>query len=632
MLLGLMRKHAQSWLIKFMIAMIVVVFVLYFGYSFNSDEGIKVAEVNGESISRAEYELAKNNMLERYREEYKSIWSDDIARMLDVKNRALEALVEQKIVSQEAKKLGLSVTENEIRNEILKEDYFFSDGIFDENRYRALLTGAHTTPEAFEKSIAKSLLQQKLIQFLTTFLVPGEQEILDYYKYANEKVKLGFVKFSPDDFKDTVEKDRDAVNTYFEENKEAYRAPEKIKIAYLRISPSSYADDIKPTEDQLKKYYEDNKDLFLQENQVKASHILFKVAPDASPEDEKKIEEKAKSILEKAKKGEDFAELAKKYSEDTSSVNGGDVGYFSRKSGYVKPFVDAAFNLKKGEISDLVKSEYGYHIIKVDDIKDEQVKSFYEVKSQIMSTMKSEGAIEKAADKAQDLIAQMPYDVDLKEYASLSEALYNTTGFFSKDKPASVVRGDRKLLDSLFSLDKNDVTDLVELNNDYFIIQVVDKNDSYLPTLDEVYPSVESDYVDSIALKKAKAEADNYLKALKEGAKWEDLAKEKARVIDSTDFFTRNGSPGKIGSVPGIQEAAFKLNADNLYPEKTFENSSAAFVIKWEEYQDMDKAKYEEDKEKYTESLLLRKQQETWVDWIEKMKAKADIEMDKSRL
>ena len=195
----------------------------------------------------------------------------------------------------------------------------------------------------------------------------------------------------------------------------------------------------------------------------------------------------------------------------------------------VKEFDDAAFNLKKGEVSDLVRTSFGYHIIKVDDIKEEMVKPFDEVKNQIMSNMKSEGAMEKAADKAQMLIDQMPYDVDLKEYASLNEVAYNTTGFFSKDKPASVVKSDRELTDSLFSLEKNDVTELVEINNDYFIIQVVDKKESYLPQLDEVYPSVESDYVDYMALENAKTEAEKYLKALKEGAKWEELAKEKAK-------------------------------------------------------------------------------------------------------
>ena len=137
---------------------------------------LKSQRVNGETISRADYELTKNNMLERAREQYKSIWSDDLAKMLDINNRALDTLVEQKIISQEAEKLGLSVTENEIKKEIVKVDAFFSNGVFDENRYKTLLSGAHMTPKAFEADIKKDLLQRKLIQFLTTFLVPGEQE------------------------------------------------------------------------------------------------------------------------------------------------------------------------------------------------------------------------------------------------------------------------------------------------------------------------------------------------------------------------------------------------------------------------------------------------------------------------
>ncbi len=625
MLLSLMRKHAQSWIIKFMIALIVVVFIFFYGYTFRSDDRIKVAEVNGEPISRVEYERAYMNMLNNLRNEYKSVWSDNLIDAFDLKNRALEALIEQKIVSLEAERLGLMVTPNEVREKILEVPAFLTDGRFDENRYRSLLSYSRTSPEAFEENLSKDLLQQKLIQFLMTFLVPSNQEILDNYRFANEKIKLSFVKFTPDEYKSSVEKDKESINTFFEERKEEYRIPEKIKIGYIKIAPEQFNDKVELDENLVMGYYEDNISMYTDEKEVKASHILFKVDPGASSEDQKKIEEKAASVLERAKKGEDFAELAKEFSEDTTKSKGGDVGYFKRGS-MVKEFEDTAFSLNKGEISDLVKSIYGYHVIKVDDIREGSVKPYAEVRDQIVNTMKQNSAMDMAKEKAQDLIDQMPYDIELQEYATDHEVPYSSTDFFSRSEPIPVIMGNSKLKESLFALQKGDITELMELNNEFYIIQVTDKKDSYLPELDEVYVSVEVDYINHGALENARADAEKYLQALREGGQWEELAKEKNKTIESTDFFTRRGAPGKIGAITGLQDAAFKLNADNPFPDKIFDNTRGAFVIKWAEKQDIDETKYNEEKERYAESLAQMKQQEVFMDWIEKMKAKSDID------
>ncbi|MBN2418220.1 MAG: SurA N-terminal domain-containing protein [Deltaproteobacteria bacterium] len=625
MLLSLMRKHAQSWIIKFMITIIALVFIFYFGYSFRSDDRIKVAEVNGEPISRVLYEKAYSGMLNNLREEYKSVWNDKLIEAFDLENRALEGLIEQKIISQEAERLGLMVTKNEIQQKIIEIPAFITDGRFDENRYRSLLSYSRTTPEAFEEDLAKDLLQQKIMQFITTFLVPSNQEVLDNYRFANEKIKLGFVKFSPDEYKSSISKEKEAVNAFFEERKENYRIPEKIKTAYIKINPEMFYDKVELNEDQLMEYYEENISTFSQEQQVKARHILFRVDSDASPEDQKKIEEKAVAVLERIKKGEDFAELAKEFSEDSSKSQGGDLGYFPRGR-MVREFEDAAFSLKKDEVSDLVKSDFGYHIIKVDDIKDESVKSYPEVRDEIEKTMRQIRASDMAQSKAMDLIDQMPYDIDLKEYAAEHEVPWNSMDFFSRSEPAPLIMNNSKLVETLFSLEKGDVTEVLELNGDFYIMQVTDKKDSYLPELDEVYVSVEMDFIDHMALKSARDDAEKYLAALKENSKWEELAKEKNKTVESTEFFSRRGAPGKIGAIAGLQDAAFKLNAENPFADRVFDNTSGAFVIKWEAKQDIDEAKYLEEKERYEKALVQTKQQVAFSDWIDKIKAKSDID------
>ncbi len=626
MVLSLMRKHAQSWIIKFLIGIIVVVFVLYFGYSFNTDDGVKVAEVNGDAIGRVEYEKAYNDMLTSFQNQYKSFWNDKLVEAFDLKNRALEGLIEQKLISQEAEKLGLTVTKSEIQQKILEIPAFLTDGRFDEERYRALLTNNRTTPETFEKEYTKELLQQKVAQFLTTFIVPSSQDVLDEYRYANEKVKIGFVKFTPDEFKTSVTTDKDALDTFFNEKKEGYRVPEKIKIAYIKIGAEKFMDQVTLEEDDLKAYYEDNIDMFTQQKQVKASHILFKTAPEATGEEVKKIEEKATSVLERAKKGEDFAALATEFSEDSSKSKGGDLGYFTEGK-MVKEFEDAAFKLEPGQISELVKTNYGFHIIKVEDKKERSVKTYDEVKGQIDTILRRIKSIDMADERARSLLDQMPYDVELEKYAQENNEQYITTDYFSQAEPAPVIMNNTKLAETLFTLAKGELTEIIEQNNEFYIMQVIDKKESYVPKLEEVYGAVEADYVDSMALKAAKAAAEAYLKTLKETGKWEELAAEKGKAIDSTDYFTREGSPEKIGPAQELNEAAFNLTQDKPFPETVFENQTGAYVIRWEERQGIDEAKFNEEKESYTEKVINRKRQEAIRDWIARLKAKAKIDL-----
>ncbi|MFC1867776.1 SurA N-terminal domain-containing protein [Thermodesulfobacteriota bacterium] len=485
MLLSLMRKHAKSWLIKFLIGIIALVFIFYFGYSAKTRESTKVAKVNGEVISGLEYDKAYYELLSSLQKEYKSVWSDNLIKVFDLKNRALEGLIDKKILSQEAREIGLDTTEKETQDHIIKYPAFQFRGRFDENRYRSLLSNNRMKPEDFEATIAQDLLQQKLRQFLISFLPISEQEILDQYGYSTQQVKISFVQFSPENFVDSIKIDQAAMAKYFDEHKEAYRVPDKVKIAYITISPESFRDQVNLDDQEIKYFYEDNLEMFKEKRQVKARHILFKLEPDASLEDDKKVKEKALSVLEKSRKGEDFSKLAKEYSEGPTKDKGGDLGYFS-KGQMVKPFEEAVFKMNKGQISDPVRTSFGYHIIKVEDIKEESVKDFEEARKEISERLIGNESMDLAGEKALSLIDQMPYDVDLVQYAGQHDVPVATTDYFSQNEPIPGLKGDAKLKESIFSLQSKDISELIEFENRFYIIQAVDKKRSYLPESKEV--------------------------------------------------------------------------------------------------------------------------------------------------
>jgi peptidyl-prolyl cis-trans isomerase D len=627
MLLSLMRKHAKSWLIKVLIGIIALVFIFYFGYSF-TDEGGKVAEVNGEVISLMEYENAYRELLTALQQEYQDMWSDSLIEAFDLKNRALESLIEEKIISREAEKTGLDVTEKEIRDRILEFPAFQYNGSFDSNRYRAVLANYRMSGEDFEESIAQELLQEKLMQFLTTFLVVSDQDVLDYYTYLNEKVKISFVQFSAEDFKDSISMDYSMMEDYFEQHREGYRIPENIRIDYVVIHPEDFRDQVDINEWEIRAYYEDNPSMFKQEKEVRARHILFRVPSNATEDEEEKIKEKALSVLEKARSGQDFSELAREYSEGPTKEQGGDLGYFSEGQ-MIESFEEAAFDMEKGKISDLVKTTYGYHIIKVEDIKEERVKDFEEVRDQILDILIGNESEDLAHERALSLIDRMPYDIDLAEYAAENGITVISTEYFSREDPIPYIQGDEKLKKLVFSLQSKEISEVIEFDDDFYIIQVMDRKPSYLPEMDEVADEVEADYKDYLATMEARLSAERFLEKLRQGNDWDELAEEANMKPETTDFFARLDFPENIGVIQGLNEAAFNLSENNRYPEAVFEGGEVIFVIRWEDKQGIDKEKYQEEKQRYADSIISSKRQVLYYSWLQRLKDRADI--DRSR-
>ena len=628
MLLSLMRKHAKSWLIKFLIGIIAVVFIFYFGYSFRGREGQKIAYVNGEMISGLEYHKAYNELIERYRVQYKDLWNENLIKAFNLKLVALQNLINQKLISQEARRLGLDVTEDEVQRAILEYPPFQIDGRFYMGRYRALLNQHRMEPEDFEAAMAQDLLEKKLRQFLSVFMEVTDQEVLDHYTYANEKIKISFVQFRTNQYMESNQLDQAAMERFFEGKKEQYRVPERIKVGYLLIDPKTFKDKVKVTDLEIADHYEYHRDSFSEPKQVRARHILFKLSQDATEAKEKIVREKAKAVLEKARKGKDFAALAKEYSEGPSKAEGGDLGYFSAgKSKFAKPVEDAAFELKKGEVSDLVRTRFGYHIIKVEDIKEARIKPLIEVRNQIVETLIANASADLAHENGLSLLDQMPYDIDLSRYGASHGHKVTYGGYFSQNEPIPGVGGDEPLRKTLFSLEAKETSELIEVDGKFYIFQVAEKKPSHLPEMAEVSEKVKNDFANYLAAMKAKEAAEDFLSDLRKGKQWDELAKEKRAKPEMTDFFSRGDFVAKLGNIAGFKETVFGLNENKQFPEKVFENDAGALVIRWEAYEGIDEKEFQKEKNNYRFSLIRAKRQRAFANWLENLRKNADIEI-----
>jgi len=626
MMLSLMRKHAKSYLIKVLIAIIAIVFVFYFGYSFRSDEGSKIATVNGELITGTEYGKAYHNLLEALQRQYGSMWSESLIQAFDLKNRALQGLIEEKLLSQEARRMGLEVTEDEIKAEILSYPAFQNQGAFDQRRYHMVLSQNRMTPEDFERTLSQMLLTEKMSQFLTAFLPSTEQELREYYAFKNRKVKIQYLTVSPEKYRGFVEVEESGLSEFFKNNIEDYRVPDKVRIAYIEIDPKDYTDKIGLNDQDIKLYYEENISRYKKEKEVQARHILFKVPEDAAPEKVEEVKKKAQEVLEKARGGGDFEELVREYSEGPSKDKGGDLGYFSSGQ-MVKPFEEAAFAMKPGDISDLVRTEFGFHIIKVEDVREARTQTLAEVQPEIEETLRMTLASDIAHESALSLMDQMPYDVNLEEYAQEQGVRVAATDFFSRGEDIPGITGDEKLEEVVFSLESLAVSDVVEFGDRFYIIQVLEQKPSTLPQLEDVRQEVVQDYKDHLAREKARGEARALLERLQKGEGWKALLAEKEMAGEESDFFTRGGAVQGIGYVQGLDEAVFKLNAGDRYPREVFESDKGFHVIRWVAFEDIDQGEFEKamaDEKGFVRSL---KHRALLAVWKEKLTQEAEIEI-----
>jgi peptidyl-prolyl cis-trans isomerase D len=606
--------------------MIAVVFVFYFGYSFRSETGLKIAYVNGEVISGLEYQKVYRGMLEALQTDYKHVWSDNLIKVFDIKNRALDSLIEQKLISQEAKRLGLDVTDEEIQDEIMAFPAFQFRGRFDPSRYQSLLQQNRMKPEDFEAGIARQLLRNKVEQLLITFGLVTDQEARDQYTYANEKLKISLVRFSPEDFEGSVSMDEAGLTAYFEEHKEEYRVPEKIKVVYLTLDPEAFKDQVKLTDDEVIAHYEDNLESFQEEKQVKVSDIFLRVETGAPEDAEQAVQERALEIAKQAQEELEFAKLVDEYSEATPQEEGDDLGWFS--PGQLDAALEeAAFKMEVDEISEPIKTRDGYHIIKVEAIKEARTKDLAEVRAQIEDALISMVSLDQANEKGLSLIDQMPYDVDLRAYAVEQKLPVEESGYFSKTEPIPGIGGDQKLRESLFSLDQGDVSELIEYDGKFYLIQMAERVPPSIPELDEVREAVERAYTSYLATEEALAEAKGYLDKLKDGAGWDDLAGEAGLPTETTDLFTRRDSIPQIGYDPAIMEAVFSLSEEKRYPDKVIESRGGVFVVRWEGEEGIDEEGFEEEKEKYRSTISRMKYESRYGDWLASLRETAEIEI-----
>jgi peptidyl-prolyl cis-trans isomerase D len=629
-----MRKNAKSWLVKVLFGIIVIVFIFFYGYSdLRKAKDNVLASVGKTKITVAEYQEAYKSILQFYRNIYKGQLTEEMIKQMGLKQKALENLIDREVLLQEAEREKLRVDSEEVRKAIMQSPAFQENGAFSQANYERALRYYGNSVLDFERSQQKDLLINKLEDMIKSAVKVSDAEIKNRFQMENEKVMVDYVIFNPDTIKETFPVSDQEIDSYYKKQPEEFRVPEMAKAQYVVFSPQNYESKATVSLRDLQEAYQMDTERFSEPKKVKARHILIKLEKNATPEKEKEVKKRAEEILQKAQKGENFAKLAEKYSEDTGSAKkGGDLGYF-KTGDMVKPFEEAAFSLKPGQLSSLVKTNYGFHIIKVEEVKEAYTKSFDEAKPILEKELKAEEAKKIAREEANRAYNRIFKSKDLSAYAKATSLTTEETNLFAFGKGPEDAVEKNAFSESAFSIAPGDLAPVFALGQKYVLLKLLEKKASHIAPVAEVKEIIRTTLEKEKKQNAAKERAEKLLASLKSGSvDWTAAVKEQKLEIKPAEFTRKGDYIPELGKARVLKDAAFNLTEKKLYADTVFQSDKGSVVIKFKQKQLPGEAEFAKQKDRLDKQVLQQKKEEIFNQFLESLKAKAEIKVDRKQI
>lgn len=564
-MLDFMRRHARSTAIKVVFWMIIVVFV-FWGVGVMVAGGDKVnvaATVDGDVISVQEFQRAYERLERVYQQLYRENFSPQLAAQLNLRQRALDDLVTDRLLKREAARLGLRVDDDEVRETILGIPSFRDSGRFDRQRYLTSLRASRVTPTEFEESQRETLLIGKLESVLTDGVYASDEEVHALFVLEGEKINVGFVKVPFARFRDGVTVSDTEVAEHYEKNKERFRKPERVTLGYVAYKPEVFEATLPVSDEAVVAYYDTHGSDFETPEKVRLRTILLLVPPGADEAARAAVRSRAEGVLAELRAGGDFATLARQRSEDPLTKDaGGDLGLVERGK-LEGALEEAAFALEDGQPSDVVEGARGFYLLKVEERQPVGVRPLEEVRDEIVRELRVRGADDAARSALAEDLGRAREGAALEELASARGLTATTSPPVARDQPLAGVKG-AVLQSSALELDAGAV-DTVEGNEPpYYLFKVVEKFPSTIPPLDEVRNAIVETLRAGKARTLAEREADALLAEARTGGGLAGLAKAakaKGYTLEETGSFTRSAAIPKLGPAP-IKDDLFALTVE----------------------------------------------------------------------
>ncbi len=631
-MLDRMRRH-RNWL-KWSLALVCLAFVIFYipdlvGVGPTALVSDSVAIVEGEEIRADEFRRTYQAQLAAYRQAYGGNMSESLLKQLGVDQQILQQMVDERAALAEAERLGLSVSDEEVAQRIFAIPAFQSNGAFiGTAAYQQVLASQRPpmTTSEFENGIRRALVADKLRLSVTEWLSISDQELEQEYRRQNEKVKLAVVPFSLDSYRPDVSASDAEIQALFDSRKAEFTIPEKRKIKYVLVDVEALRAKVTVTQTELERAYNDQIDQFSTPEQIRASHILLKT----EGKDEAAIKAKGEDLLKQAKAGADFAALARQHSEDdTNKDKGGDLDFFGRGR-MVPEFDTAAFALETGQLSELVKTQYGFHIIKLTEKKPGTMRPIADVKDQLTDQIAYQRAQSQALDLAQKLGQEIKAPADLDSAAARNGLKTEETGFFAQSEPILSLGSAPEVAARAFTLKEGEVSSGIGTARGVVFATLVQKQDPYVPKIEEVTDRVRDVVIRDKARDMARQKAGELLAKVKGAPDFDKAVKAQKVEPKETEFLTRDAAIPDVGMAPDVLEQAFKMATGAA--SDVINTDNGAVVLRVVDKAEVTPTDFTGAKETFREQLLSERRNRFFSAYMSKAKQKMKIEVNREAM
>ena len=617
-MISLMREYARS--LKVVLLIVIVVFILTSGVIvyFGTDplgggaSPNTVAVVNGEEIPLERFRRAQGNLVAAYERMSRQRVTPEMAERLGLSQQVVNELVTEAVVIQGAAKEGVRVSDDELRATIEQIREFQEGGRFSHEEYVKVLRRLRLDPASFETEVRRQLVRRKMEALVKQGVKVSEEELRQAYTQRYERVRAAWAYADAKPVMATVQVTDAELEPYVKTHQAQFSQPERRRLQYVVVSPKKAAGAV--TDAEVEAYYQEHADEFEEPRRMRLAHVLVRVPPVGGSDAENTARAKIEDVIKRARAGEDFGKLAREVSEDkASAAQGGDLGFVGAGE-LVAPFEQAAFALKKGEVSEPVRTPFGYHAIRAIDVKEGGKAPLKDVAAKIkdtLGTQQSERAAQAQADQARAaLLSATDFMAEARRLG-----LDPREATFGRGDALPEAGRDAQLDDSLVGLAVGGVTTPIKTTGGWAIVKVLQHTPAGVPPVAEIRDRV----VEAIERERAEQQVADRAKALVttlgKGGDFATAAKADGFTTGSVPLFSRADPPKERGAVPGgVLVAALQTPAGQI--AEPVKADGGVYVVKTLERAPAAAEGFERERAELEKQVLDGKRAATWDDWI----------------
>lgn len=631
-MLSAMRRHAYSWAIRAILTLITVVFI-FWGLGSSLFQQIRpVATVDGQKILAdeidREVELLKRNLQQLY-----GPGAAQLIKGMNLREEALQQIVESRLVQSQARRLGLAISDRDLTEAIASNRAFHSDGRFDLQAYQAVLRANDYEPAQYEATTRTAMLGDALRHMIEQGVQLSDSEARQEFDLLNEQLSLAYLEVPYRSFIAAIHPSEPEIAAFDKQYAEQFREPERVKALFIHYAPAVLAAKFQPTEQEIRQYYERFRNSrFTHREQVHARHILLSVSENAGAKTKAQVRAQAEQLLARLRKGADFAKLARQDSDDDGNkFKGGDLGFFSRGQ-MVKPFEEAAFKLKPGELA-IAETRFGYHVIRVDEIKPAHVDTLQEARAAIIEALREQQGDRQAHDAVREDLAAALGGASLNALAAKRGLQALQTPLFAQNEPVKGAEDNRDFNRQVFKLDKGEVRAITGQGQDPYLVHLLDRRASYLPPLKEIHDRVRDGLVRSRAEAAARVTAEKLLEQIKRPGELATVAAANKLQVRQTGQFNRaRRAVPDIGDFPEATEAASAVPELPGLIERVMEHAGNSYIFEVLSRTAPEDGQWRHEQASFKEQMLRARRARAWTAYVDTLKQQARITVDAKQL